>query len=68
MVLPGVTSDAAVALGRLGLGSLPPLLRALSGRPADTRHQLAQLLGPNVSAPTAVIIVVARVIRYIVRD
>ena len=47
-MLPGVTAEAAAALGRLGLASLPQLAHALGGRPADTRHQLAQLLGTQV--------------------
>ena len=48
--LPGMTADAAAALGRLGLATLPTLAQALGGRQQqDTRRQLSQLLGSHVS-------------------
>jgi len=48
--VPGVTADAAAALGRLGLATLPALAQALGGRQQqDIRRQLSQLLGSQVS-------------------
>ena len=48
--VPGVTADAASALGRLGLATLPALAQALGGRQQqDTRRQLSQLLDSHVS-------------------
>ena len=53
--LPGMTADAAAALGRLGLATLPTLAQALGGRQQqDTRRQLSQLLGSHVSHPNCV--------------
>lgn len=50
MSLPGMTVDAAAALGRLGLATLPALAHALGSRQQDTRRQLSQLLGSHVRA------------------
>ena len=43
-----MTADAAAALARLGLATLPALAQALNSRPQDARRQLSQLLGSQV--------------------